>query len=540
MRKNSSFSFYSVVSDEGTDVDNPISKQYKDIYVEIEDNDGEVKDMNESERNNEFFTYINITKNILGGGPISLPFVFKTLGIIPAIFVIYTLALLNQFSTICLLKCKDMTKRYGYSIYAKITLGNKGTLLLKLCLILSTFGSCCYYFKIFGELLYSLLNIFIKNINNYWFLQPKILIIGFWVCISPLAFKKNISELTITNFIGVFSIIILMISLVSLFLYKLYIEHSLQTINDIDIYYNKDLNLFQQIVGFSGLIDTFVYQHNFFPLYLTLKNRNSHKMKKLGLFSVLTVCIVDIFTGIIGYFMYGKKIDNVIIDILKNELVKYVNQKQYFLSGLLFLLISSFLISALLTIPSVFFSTKLNFINLVLGLHRLFTDQYHHVNLKKSIDSNSNVQKDSLGSNIKEEYKELGEELNDMKDKDNIDDDDDEYEGIKIKHKKLGRVNPRKFSFSEKQEEKNPFIVFILTLLFYCLTLYVTLQVDKLINISIAIGATVSNAITLIFPPLFYIMLSKHHFGKKLFLPWLVILIGFLLMGVYIYNYFFL
>ena len=540
MRKNSSFSFYSVVSDEGTDVDNPISKQYKDIYVEIEDNDGEVKDMNESERNNEFFTYINITKNILGGGPISLPFVFKTLGIIPAIFVIYTLALLNQFSTICLLKCKDMTKRYGYSIYAKITLGNKGTLLLKLCLILSTFGSCCYYFKIFGELLYSLLNIFIKNINKYWFLQPKILIIGFWVCISPLAFKKNISELTITNFIGVFSIIILMISLVSLFLYKLYIEHSLQTINDIDIYYNKDLNLFQQIVGFSGLIDTFVYQHNFFPLYLTLKNRNSHKMKKLGLFSVLTVCIVDIFTGIIGYFMYGKKIDNVIIDILKNELVKYVNQKQYFLSGLLFLLISSFLISALLTIPSVFFSTKLNFINLVLGLHRLFTDQYHHVNLKKSIDSNSNVQKDSLGSNIKEEYKELGEELNDMKDKDNIDDDDDEYEGIKIKHKKLGRVNPRKFSFSEKQEEKNPFIVFILTLLFYCLTLYVTLQVDKLINISIAIGATVSNAITLIFPPLFYIMLSKHHFGKKLILPWLVILIGFLFMGVYIYNYFFL
>ena len=540
MRKNSSFSFYSVVSDEGTDVDNPISKQYKDIYVEIEDNDGEVKDMNESERNNEFFTYINITKNILGGGPISLPFVFKTLGIIPAIFVIYTLALLNQFSTICLLKCKDMTKRYGYSIYAKITLGNKGTLLLKLCLILSTFGSCCYYFKIFGELLYSLLNIFIKNVNELWFLQPKILIIGFWVCISPLAFKKNISELTITNFIGVFSIIILMISLVSLFLYKLYIEHSLQTINDIDIYYNKDLNLFQQIVGFSGLIDTFVYQHNFFPLYLTLKNRNSHKMKKLGLFSVLTVCIVDIFTGIIGYFMYGKKIDNVIIDILKNELVKYVNQKQYFLSGLLFLLISSFLISALLTIPSVFFSTKLNFINLVLGLHRLFTDQYHHVNLKKSIDSNSNVQKDSLGSNIKEEYKELGEELNDMKDKDNIDDDDDEYEGIKIKHKKLGRVNPRKFSFSEKQEEKNPFIVFILTLLFYCLTLYVTLQVDKLINISIAIGATVSNAITLIFPPLFYIMLSKHHFGKKLFLPWLVILIGFLFMGVYIYNYFFL
>ena len=76
--------------------------------------------------------------------------------------------------------------------------------------------------------------------------------------------------------------------------------------------------------------------------------------------------------------------------------------------------------------------------------------------------------------------------------------------------------------------------------MFYCLTLYVTLQVDKLINISIAIGATVSNAITLIFPPLFYIMLSNHHFGQKLILPWMVVLIGFSLMGVYIYNYFFL
>ena len=522
MRKNSSFSFYSVKSDEGTDVDNPISKQFKDIYVEIEDNDGEVKDMNESDRNNEFFTYINITKNILGGGPISLPFVFRTLGIIPAIIVIFTLALLNQCSTICLLKCKDMTKRYGYSIYAKITLGNKGTLLLKLCLILTTFGSCCYYFKIFGELLFSLLNIFIKNINEIWYLQPKYLIIAFWFCIMPLAFKKNISELTISNFIGVFSIVILMMSLISLFFYKLLVEHSLKSINEIDIYDNKDLNLFQKIVGFSGLIDTFVYQHNFFPLYLTLKNRNSHKMKKLGLLSVLTVSVIDIFTGIIGYVMYGKKIDNVIIDILKNELLKYVKQKQIFLSGLLFLLIAAFLISALLTIPSVFFSTKLNFINLVLGLHRLFTDQYHHVK-----------------TNSIEEYKDLGEELNEVKNN-NLDDEEDEYSGNKIQHKKLGRVNPRKFSFSEKQEEKNPFIVFILTLLFYCLTLYVTLHVEKLINISIAIGATVSNAITLIFPPLFYIMLSKHHFGQKLILPWLVILIGFSLMGVYIYNYFFL
>jgi amino acid permease len=71
------------------------------------------------------------------------------------------------------------------------------------------------------------------------------------------------------------------------------------------------------------------------------------------------------------------------------------------------------------------------------------------------------------------------------------------------------------------------------------MTLYVTLHVEKLINISIALGATVSNAIILIFPPLFYIMLSKHHFRKKLILPWFLIIIGFTLMSIYIYNYFF-
>ena len=53
----------------------------------------------------------NICKNLLGAGPIALPFVFRTFGILYGIIAIFFIGYLSHLGTVYLLKCKDITKK---------------------------------------------------------------------------------------------------------------------------------------------------------------------------------------------------------------------------------------------------------------------------------------------------------------------------------------------------------------------------------------------------------------------------------------------
>ena len=100
-------------------------------------------------------------------------------------------------------------------------MGNFGSIVIKIIICGCLYGGVCYYFKIFGQLSNSVIQIFITNINDYWYFSPNMLVVMIWIILSPLMFKKTIHEMNITNYIGVFCSYNLIISLIVLFVYKL-------------------------------------------------------------------------------------------------------------------------------------------------------------------------------------------------------------------------------------------------------------------------------------------------------------------------------
>ena len=131
--------------------DGTIPPQYKNVVEDPEDNDGEVKGLKDEEKSDPFMTTISIVKNILGSGILNFPVIIRTLGIVPGCVVIFLLGVVAFLTSDYLLQCKTITRKYGYSMYGKMTMGKYGTIFLKISLIISNFGTCCFYLKILGK-----------------------------------------------------------------------------------------------------------------------------------------------------------------------------------------------------------------------------------------------------------------------------------------------------------------------------------------------------------------------------------------------------
>ena len=144
---------------------NPISKN---LIEESEDNDGENRNVKEEERRSIFSTTITIMKGMIGFGILNYPFAFKTLGVKYGLISILIAIILIIFSVYFLLKTKDATQRYGYSVYSKLTFGTSGTIIMMITMISNCFFVCCIYLKLFGNILRTMLLIFIVDKGEFY------------------------------------------------------------------------------------------------------------------------------------------------------------------------------------------------------------------------------------------------------------------------------------------------------------------------------------------------------------------------------------
>lgn len=356
----------------------------------------------------------------------------------------------------------------GYSMYGKITMGKRGTVLLKLCLMLSNFGTCCFYFKILGELSLSLVEIFFELKDEFYSL-PDFYMWVFFFLIAPLLFLNNINSLNKTSFIGMFSIIILFVALIILFVYKV-ITHDIPPINT-SIIFLPNGNFLDIFACFASIFDSFTYKYNFFPIYLSLKPRNNHSMK-VATFRAIIFCIFLFSSlGILCFLMYGYDFVD-IIDVFKKEMFHYKKQNIY-LCTLLVTVVITYILTSVLTFPLVFFSVKKNFINLCIIAKKNYFTQFE---------------------------------------------EDKENEEVKYPI----AITDQTFSQCTKH---------ILTAIVYSSVLISTLYIQQIITISNAMGSTTSNAVMVLFPCYFLIKLDVS--GRKHIIPKFFFLFGITTLLVY-------
>ena len=425
----------------------PLFEKYEEFP---EDGDGQSMDPNKKGKDSTRTSGAQIANTIMGAGILSIPIIMRYLGFIIGIFLILFLALSTIYSVYILIRCHEITGKNGYSMFAKITMGRFGSILIKIIIIINNIGLCIAYFRIFGEVVQTIVQGWVSpdsfwatNWHNFIYILMCGIIMIFFI------FKENLSSLKRVAYLGVFAVFIFAVSLTVLLAYKTskdYLE------NDISWdYLIANCTFSEAFHAVPTVFLAFLFQFNVFPIYLSLKHKNMESMMKATKIGVGYSLIFFLIVGIIGFLLYGFNMEDTILNSFNDDMIKYKNTST-FIKVLIIIICVSFVTTCLTSFPILFLSLKENFINSLLFC-----------------------------------AKNCGKNKNDEKIKIN--------KGIYEKKENYNYINNK--------------AIIAITLILYFLILSLSIIMPKLKIIFSIVGATAGTFIAFILPNLFYIRICK-------------------------------
>ena len=435
-------------------------EEIRNFKEEPGDDDGENR--HPTTHNSMIFTSLLILKAMIGAGILNLPLIIKTFGIIGGILLSFFLNFIAITVAYFLGRCKEITQRYSYAVYSKLTMGLFGTILIKFSLMVMLSTLAVVQFIVFGDVLKGL-SLLAFDIN------VKLLILLIALIILPFIFQKEISGITkIAHFgiigLGVFLVTTIVLFFDKFFKNKIFFEKSM-------LYPNGTFKELFTCVG--GYYNAFGFHMVYFPYYLLLKPRNTKTMMKSVIIGIFLSTIIYDSYGIIFFLMYGNQINDSALKYLQSELSQAHKNNETFIVIILVICFLSFLVNASIsTITNIFF-TKSHLIGLIKFI------------LKKRAE--------------KKEPKDIP--LVDINENRKFSDD---VQSMPVKEKE-----------DEILSEKTKFFI---TFAIYIYILVMALTFEKIIVLDSFNGSVVSNYIYIMAPSIFYLYFArkKKYYGEKL------------------------
>ena len=339
----------------------PQFEQYEEFP---EDGDGQNVNPNKKGKDSTKTAGAQIANTIMGAGILSIPIIMRYLGFLIGIILIVFLALSTVYSVYVLIRCHEITGKNGYSMFGKITMGTFGSILVKIIIIINNLGLCIAYFRIFGEVVQTIIQAWVSpnsfwatNWHNYLYILFCGLIMIFFI------FIKNISSLKKVAYLGIFAVLVFSISLIILLGYK-------SGSNYLDS--NANWEFFFPNCSFSEAFKAiptvflaFLFQFNVFPIYLSLRNRNMKSMMKATKYGVGFTLIIFLIIGIIGFLLYGLSMEETILNSFSDDMIKFKDISR-FIKILIIIICVSFVTTCLTSFPILFLSLRENYINSLL------------------------------------------------------------------------------------------------------------------------------------------------------------------------------
>ncbi len=337
---------------------NPVFEQYEELP---EDSDGFPIDPNEKGKDSPITAGIQIANTIMGAGILSIPLIMSYLGLLIGIILVVFLAAITLYSVYILIRCHEITGKNGYSMFGKITLGKIGSILVKVIIIINNIGLCICYFRIFGEVLQTIVQIFasptsflVTNWHNFLYI-----LIGS-VIMFAFIFIKKISSLKKVAYLGVLAVFVLTITLTILLLYKT-LSNKLESGPNWEFLF-PDCTFTEAFHITPTVFLAFLFQFNVFPIYFSMKHRNMETMMKATKIGVGFSLIMFLFVGIVGFLIYGFDIEDTILDNLSDDMIKY-RRSNVLIIILIIIICISFAVTCLTSFPILFLSLRVNYVN---------------------------------------------------------------------------------------------------------------------------------------------------------------------------------
>ena len=335
--------------------------QYEKYKENPEDGDGHDLDQEMQGKDSIKASGAQIANTIMGAGILSIPIIMRYLGLFLGIIFIILLALCTLFSVFILIRCHEITGKTGFSMLGKITMGKFGSILIKVIIIINNMGFCIAYFRIFGEVVQTVIQGFISpdsfwanNWHNFIYIIFCSLIMFYFI------FIKNLSALKKVAYMGVSAVLLFSFGLTLLFLHK-GIHHYLDS-NISWKFLKPNCSFSEAFNAIPSVFLAFLFQFNVFPIYLSLKEKNLDSMMKATKIGVGYSLFIFLIVGIIGFLLYGLNMNETLLECLSQDMTKFRNISG-FIKFLIIIISVSFVTTCLTSFPILFLSLRENFIN---------------------------------------------------------------------------------------------------------------------------------------------------------------------------------
>ena len=354
---NSNIPKISYIHERSSDYD----PQYEKYIEYPEDGDGQNLDSDIKGKDSIKASGAQIANTIMGAGILSIPIIMRYLGLLLGIIFIIFLAFCTIYSVFILIRCHEITGKNGFSMLGKITMGKFGSILIKVIIIINNLGFCIAYFRIFGEVVQTIIQGWVSPESfwaNNWHNFIYIIICSF--IMFSFIFIKNLSALKKVAYMGVSVVLIFSLGLTLLFIHK-GIHHYLDS-NISWIFLKPNCSFSEAFHVIPSVFLAFLFQFNVFPIYLSLKEKNLETMMKATKIGVGYSLFIFLIVGIVGFLLYGLNMNDTLLNNFSDDMTKF-RDISGFIKFLIIIISVSFVTTCLTSFPILYLSLRENFVN---------------------------------------------------------------------------------------------------------------------------------------------------------------------------------
>lgn len=258
--------------------------------------------------------FVTLLKTSIGSGALSFPYLFKTYGIIPSIFITMVSGLFAVVGLVLYAICAhEIGRNATLSELASISMPYT-KLLVDFSVFLKCFGVALSYLIITRQLLPVIITTVFGDtlINN-----PKTLLLVFLAFTGPFCYFTKLDKLKYTSFCGVIAIVFVVIA--TFYRYA----HTETSKNVVTLYFT--VPNFSYLGGFGKFVFSFTCHQNIFAIHSEMEDNSIPKMKKLIYFVAISALTLYLSFGLVNYLLYGQNVkDNIILNYPNDVLATIV------------------------------------------------------------------------------------------------------------------------------------------------------------------------------------------------------------------------
>ncbi len=325
----------------------------------------------------------------LEAGALVLAIRCKQFGLINFLLALVLGGLCAYWTLVMMIKAGRTVKQRDYSKTVKAILGNRAGIYVDLNIAIYLLGAVISFqviiYQIIGAVTYDILKIFkktesYKNFeefkNNYWRVKMYIkfpVMAGVAILVFPLCLLKDVSKMRIPSLIGVCALIysIIVVVIESFFFFKSNYLERINEMNWFDI--TQSFSLKDGIPFFGGIATVFyIYSCHAgaFPVYKTLRNNTTRRIKKVFRRSILLDIIV--YTSIAAASFITEPFNSPELILYRENLTNF--DPDYFI-----------MLAKVGIIFNLFFSTPANYSGLRISLFELIWGNSNITNTKNFV-----------------------------------------------------------------------------------------------------------------------------------------------------------